>query len=155
MNLFQVYVYDANEYESLASAIEASKDLPEHMADIYKGYSFATKEEQLAFVEGVGAVNIMPGPQHFEAVTLTHFNLRIYRGADYDESYSDACRDGAVYNLEVNISIEELKDVELLSSYNRVINRTEKCINHNQSNLQILLVNPLVPTEFHRLEDFL
>lgn len=152
---YQVYVFNLNDYSSLCAAIQASVDFAENEAGHYQCYSFPTKDEQLAFIEGVEAVNSLPGIHHYNAVPLEYYLLQVYRGADYDESYTAAREDGAVYDLGVRVSIEELKNTDLLSSYLRIGNRTERCINDGQSNIQMLLVNPFEPSEFYRLEDLL
>lgn len=152
---YQVYVFNVNAFSNLARAIEASANIPDHEMGYYQVYAFETKAQQLAFVDGVCAVNSLEGPHHYAAVPLEYYLLQVYRGADFDESYTAAREAGAVYDLGVRVSIEELKNTDLLSSYLRIGNRTERCINDGQSNIQMLLVNPFEPSEFYRLEDLL
>lgn len=152
---YQVYVFNLNDFATLSAAMAASSEIPENETGHYQAHSFATKDERLAFIDGVKDVNSLPGPHHFAAVPLEYYLLQVYRGADFDESYTAAREDGAVYDLGVRVSIEELKNTDLLSSYLRIGNRTERCINDGQSNIQMLLVNPFEPSEFYRLEDLL
>lgn len=152
---YQVYVYNCNDFKNLSEALEARVDVPDTEVGHYQLYCYETKDQQLAFMDGVQAVNSLPGLQHFEAVPLEHYLLQIYRGVDYDESYTEAREDGAVYDTGIIIPIEDLQNKELLLAYSRICNRTETCINDGQSNIQMLLVNPFLPAEFYRLEDFI
>lgn len=151
---YQVYVFNVNQFSNLAKAIAASANLPENDVGYYQGYSFATKSEQLAFVEGVYAVNSLEGPHHYAAVPLEYYLLQVYRGADFDESYTAARADGAVYDTGVKVLIEELQNKELLGAYSKICDTSDHCIHNGQSNLQMLLVNPYEPTDFHRIRDF-
>ncbi len=152
---YQVYVFNCNDYPNLWAAIQASADFAENEVGHHQCYSFPTKDEQLAFIEGVEAVNSLPGLQHYDAVPLEYYLLKVYRGADFDESYTAARADGAVYDTGVKVMIEELQNKELLGAYMRICDTSDHCIHNGQSNLQMLLVNPFEPSEFLRIRDFI
>lgn len=150
---YQVYVFNFNQYSSLSCALEACKRVPEHEQTPVEFAAFETKEQQSKYIAGVQAVNNLPGPHHYAAVPLEYYLLKIYRGVDFDESYTAARADGAVYDTGVKVLIEELQNKELLGAYMRICDTSDHCIHNGQSNLQMLLVNPFEPTEFIRIGD--
>lgn len=151
---YQVYVFNVNEFSNLAQAIAASANLPENDVGYYQGYSFATKSEQLAFVEGVYAVNSLEGPHHYAAVPLEYYLLQVYLGSDDEETYSAARAAGALFHTGVKVPVEELQNKELLKAYSEICYTTEHCINEGQTNIQMVMVNPHEPSEFLRIRDF-
>lgn len=152
---YQGYVFNLNEFSTLAEAIEASAKFPEYEMGYYQGYSFPTKAEQLAFVEGVCAVNSLVGPHHYAAVPLEYYLLQVYLGSDDEETYLAARAACALFDTGIKVPVEELQNKELLKAYSEICYTTEHCINEGKTTIQMVMVNPYQPTEFLRITDFI
>lgn len=65
----------------------------------------------------------------------------LYRGADYS-GFTDALEDGALYHTKIFLTLHELlHDKFLVDRINQAIGLTSKCINDDQSDIQVVLVD--------------
>ena len=77
----------------------------------------------------------------------SRLEVRLYREADYS-GYSEAHADGAVYGTGIYFSLTELYDKpDLVEIILNAVGMTSKCINGDQAEIQIVLVDTEQPDQ--------
>lgn len=104
------------------------------------------KDDQAAAEISEAILNEIDCTVRIEAIP-SRLEVRLYREADYS-GYSEAHADGAVYGTGIYFSLTELyAKPDLVEIILNAVGMTSKCINNDQAEIQIVLVDTEQPDQ--------
>ena len=104
------------------------------------------KDDQAAAEISEAILNEIDCTVRIEAIP-SRLEVRLYREADYS-GFSEAHADGAVYGTGIYFSLTELYDKpDLVEIILNAVGMTSKCINGDQAEIQIVLVDTEQPDQ--------